>query len=701
MRTNGVLLPDSIAAGFHTAQNAGFLNALLYLGARNQSSFFYKGYLDELKIESITPPAVVTNYWNTTSAAAQSFNNTANWSEFFVPRAADTAIFTNWGNFFTLSTSSPVTNRAVVVDAINQTLEMRPSSVNWRITDTLNIGNSVSGKSTFRLENLGGTIAVTNAAGTGTVYVNWGTAGQGRLQLASSAANMIVDHLYASNSFASVGLDTIDVGTLTTLGDSELANISATFYLGTIGGAVGQWNIKGGTNTVRQTMFVGAAGVYGATTTGTGVVSVAGPTAVLLAKNQLYVGAQGNGVGSLIISNGGRATVSGEMRVGNNGPGGNQILVTGTNSLLETSAQVWLRSYSENNAIRVQNSGKWIHNTGSAVYFNGVGTATNTSVTIDGPGSSFVGWGDVFLGGGAGVDGRGKIVISNGGVMSNSAFGNLVVGQGAASYGEVLVTGPGSYLYGPAGVLVIGRGNAWNGTFAGTGRVDVANGGILEHQSIWMGSNSFGSLSIKDGGVFQFGSTSLGLSIVQPGNVLVSNAVISFRGIGNANILGNQIGTELTNVVFQGNNTFRLNAASNATGLASYTFHTGLGATNYANLQLTGNGSLWRSTTLTIGSGGSFSGSGTVAANTTNLGTIAPGFSAGVLTFTSNLVLGSTSLLQMEIGGTNPTDYDRLIVEGDVTLAGALSILPLNAFTPTPGDTFTLIDNQGPNLISG
>jgi hypothetical protein len=46
-------------------------------------------------------------------------------------------------------------------------------------------------------------------------------------------------------------------------------------------------------------------------------------------------------------------------------------------------------------------------------------------------------------------------------------------------------------------------------------------------------------------------------------------------------------------------------------------------------------------------------------------------------------------------------DYDRLIVGGSVTVTGTLAVTSINAFSPTPGDTFTLIDNQGANPIFG
>ena len=121
-------------------------------------------------------------------------------------------------------------------------------------------------------------------------------------------------------------------------------------------------------------------------------------------------------------------------------------------------------------------------------------------------------------------------------------------------------------------------------------------------------------------------------------SVVLHNGTISFRNITDANVFSivNGSGFRITNMTFVGNNAFRLNNASNATGLATYTFNTGLGATNYSRLELQNN-ARWRSTTLRIGSGGSLVGNGTVeSTSVTNLGTIAPGKSADFIVLNAN-----------------------------------------------------------------
>jgi hypothetical protein len=207
----------------------------------------------------------------------------------------------------------------------------------------------------------------------------------------------------------------------------------------------------------------------------------------------------------------------------------------------------------------------------------------------------------------------------------------------------------------------------------------------------------------NSGGVYQFTNFDPNVIANSTNSVVLHNGTISYRNIINANVFAIVAGSgfRITNMSFSGNNGFRLNHASNAVGVATYTFDTGLGSTNYSRLELQNN-ARWRSTTLRIGSGGSLIGNGTVeSTSVTNLGTIAPGFSAGLLTFTSNLVLGASSRLELEIGGNNPADYDRLIVAGSVTVTGTLAVASINGFDTTPGEIYTLIDNQGTGPIFG
>ena len=71
--------------------------------------------------------------------------------------------------------------------------------------------------------------------------------------------------------------------------------------------------------------------------------------------------------------------------------------------------------------------------------------------------------------------------------------------------------------------------------------------------------------------------------------------------------------------------------------------------------------------------------------------TIAPGNSAGCLTFSNNFNnSGASHVLKIEINGTNPcTGYDKLIVGGTATIGGTLDVT--FGFTPTSSQSFQII----------
>ena len=69
---------------------------------------------------------------------------------------------------------------------------------------------------------------------------------------------------------------------------------------------------------------------------------------------------------------------------------------------------------------------------------------------------------------------------------------------------------------------------------------------------------------------------------------------------------------------------------------------------------------------------------------------------------TGNFTLSAGAFLDIEIGGTTAgTQYDQLIVTGTVTLGGTLTSRLINGFNPATGATFTIIDNDGTDAVTG
>ena len=94
--------------------------------------------------------------------------------------------------------------------------------------------------------------------------------------------------------------------------------------------------------------------------------------------------------------------------------------------------------------------------------------------------------------------------------------------------------------------------------------------------------------------------------------------------------------------------------------------------------------------------GGTFDGAGTVLGGLRNAGVVAPGGSAGTLIVTGAYLQLAGSALELEIGGASPgTGHDLLQIGGTANLSGTLHIDTIGAFTPTPGQRFTVLRATG------
>ncbi|MCG8511571.1 MAG: dockerin type I domain-containing protein, partial [Rhodospirillales bacterium] len=95
-----------------------------------------------------------------------------------------------------------------------------------------------------------------------------------------------------------------------------------------------------------------------------------------------------------------------------------------------------------------------------------------------------------------------------------------------------------------------------------------------------------------------------------------------------------------------------------------------------------------------IDEGGTLMGHGTVAGDVTNnAGSVAPGASVGLLTVDGDFTQNRYGSLEIELAsaGTAGTDYDQLVVSGNVFLSGELIVDLTDGFTPDNADTFTIL----------
>ncbi|WP_452225995.1 T9SS type A sorting domain-containing protein [Lacinutrix cladophorae] len=75
--------------------------------------------------------------------------------------------------------------------------------------------------------------------------------------------------------------------------------------------------------------------------------------------------------------------------------------------------------------------------------------------------------------------------------------------------------------------------------------------------------------------------------------------------------------------------------------------------------------------------------------NFSNAGILSPGNSPGTYTFSNDYTHEATATLITELEST--TSYDKVFSNGNVTLGGTLDVILLNGFTPSVGDSFTIV----------
>ncbi|MEI6168603.1 MAG: hypothetical protein WCS52_15575 [bacterium] len=288
--------------------------------------------------------------------------------------------------------------------------------------------------------------------------------------------------------------------------------------------------------------------------------------------------------------------------------------------------------------------------------------------------------------------------VDTGSVLTN--VGAISIGHGAGGQSGVaesnrLVIASGGKLFGTGSNLVIGAstGNGMvidGGMAVNLGAISTAanavdsyltviNGGLVEATSLTFGGTVNNNVISNSGGIYQFTTNTPVISAASgSSSVAINGGTIAFRNVTGVNVKTNWSGTSLARMLFTGTNAFRLNAATNATTGQDYTFAAGLGATNYARLELL-NGSLYRGGNVTIGTNGTLL------------------VSNGVSTINGALSFVSNSTLSVDVSSSSGFGY---LVATNVNLNGCT--LNLNLGSPPVLDTpFMIISNTSAGTISG
>jgi T5SS/PEP-CTERM-associated repeat protein len=325
-----------------------------------------------------------------------------------------------------------------------------------------------------------------------------------------------------------------------------------------------------------------------------------------------------------------------------------------------------------------------------------------------------------------GNDGSGVLTITNGAVASTygpitTAFDGLVfVGTFPGSSGELNVTGAGSQLNAAsmiavgregeggmnisAGGVVTSHPNAFSALdptlsgaigrdALGVGTVTIGGTGSRWTQDALMavGYNGRGTLLIENGGTLESQHGQIARNSGSQGTVTVKDSASAWSITDDFSVGGSATaagGTAALTVSNQGivtvGDVFKLWPGSTVNVSSNGRINVGSGPAPVGG-------------TVRVGTNGTLTGSGTLTGHLLNdSGTVAPGSSAGILNVNGSYTQTAAGRLEIELGGgALGTQYDQLAVASSIALNGVLSISLINAFTPTAGQSFNILDWVG------
>ena len=251
-----------------------------------------------------------------------------------------------------------------------------------------------------------------------------------------------------------------------------------------------------------------------------------------------------------------------------------------------------------------------------------------------------------------------------------------------------------------------------SGVFNNNGILDLDAGTL----SLGSGGTHTGDFDIGTGTVLQFtggahvmnsGSDTSGAGdIAFTGGTSTYNAGSTYTISGDTGINGGDVNFNIaavTNTLTHAANTLGGTGSLTTTG---WTPTSGVTVNN--NLILAG-GFNQTLTGITINGAGTVENQGTLTLDTvtfpnlTNNGILNPGASPGTTIISGNFIQGSGGVLNIELGGTAPGDFDQLQIGITASLDGILNIIMCTTglcpsqgnFTGTVGDTFNIMTYSG------
>ena len=373
-----------------------------------------------------------------------------------------------------------------------------------------------------------------------------------------------------------------------------------------------------------------------------------------LARN-LTIGA--NGTGMLTIQNGGTLADS-SGAIGNLPGGVGTVTVTGAGSSWSNAGNMVVGGQGTGTLI-IQDGATAQDGVSSGGSSIGLLASSTGTVIVTGSGSSWINGPQAGLN--IGSFGTGTLTIANGGRVVDITPLVTNIGSAAGSHGAVTVTGAGSLWSDIAGFRI---GNS------GTGTLTIADGGNVIAPTVTIAANasSTGTLNIGAG---------VGHPAAAPGT-LTAPSIAFGAGAGTINFNHTSADYVFAPAISGGGTVSVLAGTTVLTADNPYTGGTtvsggtlAVGDFTHPSAALSGGGP------ITVGSGGTLGGYGSVTGPVSNSGVIAPGsatpgFSGspmGAFTINGNYTgVGGTMAINTVLGGDG-SPSDRLVISGAGTTA--------------------------------
>jgi fibronectin-binding autotransporter adhesin len=515
-----------------------------------------------------------------------------------------------------------------------------------------------------------GTLSMTSTSTQATTLRMGGFSGSTSGTLSGGAMNLS-QFLLGDRGGTFAGSSAADATFTMTGGTLSLDNVQGGgLYVGNdpLGAAVatdgynrGFFNQSGGVTTNSGVLQLGINTKTGTGGVSLGSLSLTSGTFTQAGVTQVGVSGTGTGVVGTMAVSGGRFSTTGAFFVG------------GTNS-----------TYNVGGAVSVTGSG----------LFTGTNAGRNVTVSVSRTANDATAGNNTFL-----VDG-GTATID---VLNVYRSGTFTVSAGQATVNSALLlsgtTGGAGAGRLTGGTLLVQSGSNTATFTVGQNASFVQSGGSATVDSATI--TAAGANFALQAGTFTAGGFSASQPVAVDGTLNLNGATASIGAVSGAGTIGRSaVGSGILSIGDATNSTFA-GSIANALGTLGLT-KTGAGAltltgtSTYAGATTVSVGSLLvngqlGSTAVTVNSGATLGGSGSIGGSVTNNGLLSPGNSPGQLSL-ADLVLGGTGTVLMEIQGTTAGgQYDQISLTGSLTYGGVMQ-LDLSQ---------TFADNTSFNLFTG